>query len=95
MESRLISSAQVAQFLDKSITWFYLNRDRLYAQDFPRPVLGEGRNGRAKYDPEAIKAWLAARRKSGIEPAGDGIRMNHEWNQRLDERLADLAVEAI
>lgn len=49
------------------VDWFYRNRARLEAEHgFPRPIPGLRE---LWYDPEAIEAWLAARR----DAAGTGL----------------------
>lgn len=58
MSRNLLSSSEVAAKLNRSYHWFTKNRAALYAQGFPRPVLGAGAQERAAYDPAAIDAWL-------------------------------------
>ena len=60
MSRKLLSSSEVAAKLGRSYHWFMKkeNRAELYAQGFPRPVLGAGPQERAAYDPAAIDAWL-------------------------------------
>lgn len=48
------------------LDWFYRNRRRLEAEHgFPKPLPGLGE---LWYDPEAIEAWLAARRDARAAP---------------------------
>ena len=55
MTRALLTSAQVAQLLGRSVTWFSRNRARLEdAHGFPPSVWGLG----ARWDSAAIERWL-------------------------------------
>lgn len=61
----LLTSAQVALRLSRSLGWFRSNRDRLEARGFPRPIDGCG----MRWDPVAIDAWLDRQRGQAADPA--------------------------
>lgn len=55
MPRDLLTAAQVARKLGRSLSWFQRNRATLEAtKSFPRPVDGCGH----RWDPAAIDAWL-------------------------------------
>lgn len=55
---QLLTSAQVALVLGRSLPWWHRNRADLEAKHgFPGPVDGCG----MRWDPRAIEAWLDAR----------------------------------
>jgi hypothetical protein len=56
MSRQLLTSAEVALRLRRSLPWFQRNRASLEARGFPAPVDGLG----MRWDPVAIDRWLDA-----------------------------------
>lgn len=96
MTRRLLRSKEVADKLGRSHDWFCRNRDFLYAQKFPRPIFGDCKHGRARYDEGAIDAWLDSKMDPALRP-GQQREISHftkDWTIILEQRLNSPAVAA-
>ncbi|MDP2205877.1 MAG: hypothetical protein Q8K65_06165 [Alphaproteobacteria bacterium] len=89
---KLLKPSEVAAKLGRSTNWFLRHRDTLFARGFPRPVLGDAKNGRPRWDEGAIDAWLDSqmspelRAQRGTPPKS--ITADH--TARLEMRLQQL-----
>lgn len=85
MNTRPVTSAELAERLGHPVDWLYRNLARLYANEgLPRPLLSTGRN---RWDRASIDAWFARhhpfnRPANDLDapptPANDGA-----WRRRL------------
>ncbi len=78
--NRLMSDADVARLLDKSVSWLQYNRKKLEKRGFPKklPIIN-------KYDPYAIKLWLDE--WAGIATSNDNCNDISDDKRKLENRL--------
>ena len=91
-ESDLMTSADVAKKLTRSIDWFYRNRKRLEASGFPKTVPGFGK----RWHPGAVAAFLAREAGRPVVESGT-VEIDAEddaaWQKYLDARAEKIAGE--
>jgi predicted DNA-binding transcriptional regulator AlpA len=95
---RLLNPREVAGKLGRSPVWFTRHKDELYAQKFPRPVLGDCEHGRPRWDESAIDAWLDMQMPQELramrEKGGYKITGGDDMTATLTKRLQQLAGDA-
>ncbi len=91
-DARLVlTTAEVAARLGMSVPTFHRRQAALKREHgFPGPVPGLGH----RYDPEAIRAWLARKRQPDTPAPVQAENTANDWSTVLAERAARLAGRA-
>ncbi|HCS22818.1 MAG TPA: hypothetical protein DIW20_03635 [Rhodospirillaceae bacterium] len=89
---KLLNPAEVAGKLGRSTNWFLRTRDQLHKRGFPRPVLGDGKNGRPRWDEGAIDAWLDSQMSPDLRALRQGSAKVSatDYTAQLEQRLQQL-----
>lgn len=88
MSRKLLTAEAAAEKLSMSIDTFYRDRPLLYKDGFPRPIMGDGKWGRAKYDSGAIDAWFDSKMDPALRAGETHIQDGGtDWGKILEQRL--------
>jgi len=91
MTRRLLKATEVAAKLGRSHDWFCRSRPELYKSGFPRPIFGDCKHGRARYDEGAIDAWLDSKMDPALRRGPKQVifsdSFTKDWSSILEQRL--------
>lgn len=90
---KLLNAKAVADKLGRTHNWFCREKQNLYRQNFPRPVLGDRKHGHARWDPAAIDAWLDLRMPADLRSQHQHAAKpvaTVDYNAILQNRLASM-----
>lgn len=89
---RLLKPQEVADKLGRSVEYFMRTRHDLFRSGFPRPVFGDQKHGRARWDEGAIDAWLDSRMDPSLRAQRPQItNAGRDWQSVLAQRLERMA----
>ena len=85
---RMMTSAEIAAFLRRSVRWFYRHRRQLHALGLPQPAPVPGH---PRWHPAGVYRWL-----EGPMPATSAQDApDTDWATILDRRAAELAAGGV